>query len=778
VITGVRARLTLGLTVVSLTAIALAVGLTLDAQFESMRGGIQEQAERTAAGLSRTTTALLLRNQVSLIRELGQEFMAEEGRNQVAPVVYLNIHDATGSPVFRSTEENADPVLEPGLEQTLNTNALRRSTMRIETILDRAARPILDVSSPCSLVGIDGHSRTYGVVRLGVSLGGLERRWRDSLIQTCLAGLLAVILSVTLGFAGSLGILKSLEGMVNRIQRIAHGDFSSRIRESRKDELGKLAQAIDQMAEDLQKRDLLKRYVSATTWDEIERKGVAEEDGGEGALHEVTVLFLDIRNYTTLSENYQSRDIVAVLNEIFTLLIDVVNEFDGIIDKFIGDALLVVFYPGPQGDDAVRAVYAGCRMQEVVREFSQRREFYGGQAISIGGGINTGTVIAGSVGSPDRKDFTVIGDPVNVAARLQERSKEGVNTRVVLSETTYDKVRTLLDVTELPGQKIRGKNEAIRAFEIVTTKDLAGILQGIEHENPRVREEAFQALQATEGPVSIPHLVEALRSPQQGTVLKAIPLLARLGGAQEDVRKLLNNLLESQTDPHVLATAVRAMGLLGGRGTDLPVETSRNDVLDRAARVTPFLHDSNARVRANAIEALDGLLGAEALDSISPLIHDSHQRVRSNAAVVLFKRGKRDVINLLIDLSRSADAGDRGSVVFTMGELFRIEACDSVATDLAIVVADLEVYDALSTALLERLDDDDEGVIKKTATALLKTRESRAALGLARLLINKKSPLSGPETMNTLLRLGVPPRVGRRIRAWRSAQESFSETRS
>ncbi len=752
---GFRARLSALVAGVAIVVACLIAWLLLERQTEALRLGLVEQSVRSSEVLAHSFTSLILRETTDVIPELAEEMLRARSSDPGAPVVYLEVVDRAGK-ILYTTEDDGTPVLDPEVARILSANASGAERSETRVVASRDQGLVLDVSVPCGVDGVDGVFRGYGAVRLGVGLGPLLERRSEALRIAVTAAFGAISFGLLLGLLVTGGMVRAMDRMAEVVSRIAEGDLTPRIKSERGDELGQLAGAIDRMAEDLQKRDLLKRYISATAWEEIEEKGISYSEEQDVRMEEVTVLFLDIRNYTSLSETYESREIVSILNDVFTVLIQVVDEFGGVIDKFIGDALLVVFYPGAEADDAVRAVYAGARMQESVRDFSARREFYGREPITVGIGINTGTVIAGSVGSRDRRDFTVIGDPVNVASRLQERSKEGRHSRVVLSEATYRLVASLVEVAPLEGSTVRGRREEIQAYELVHLKDLKGILDSLEHDDPRVREEAFQALEATGGPVAIPHLVKVLGGAREGAVLKAIPILARLGSESDAVMRLLVGMIESADDHRLLATAIRSLGNLRGfRDVDL---------LGR------FLSHPDPRVRANTIESLDGMGPEGHLDRIEELLEDPHQRVKANAAVVLWKRGRRRVVDSLVAMAGSPRPQERAAAVFAMGELFVSEAEEAEFADPGEVAArireDSAAYRRLGDALVARLADPSPEVVAKAVAAVSRARDTGSLPRLAELATGVEGPVS-QAALAALARIGPTARVARLLRRWR-----------
>jgi len=178
----------------------------------------------------------------------------------------------------------------------------------------------------------------------------------------------------------------------------------------------------------------------------------------------VTVLFADIRSFTTLAESLSAKEVVALLNDFFERMVAVAFAHHAILDKFVGDQLMAVFgiLPGSQ-DPAIHAVRAAVAMQrETARLVAQRRR-EGKQTFSIGIGINTGDVILGNIGCENRMDFTVIGDPVNVAARLQAMAKGG---QVIIGEATRKCLDAGVRVTPCGEVRLRNRSRPVNCFKV------------------------------------------------------------------------------------------------------------------------------------------------------------------------------------------------------------------------------------------------------------------------------------------------------------------------
>jgi adenylate cyclase len=201
--------------------------------------------------------------------------------------------------------------------------------------------------------------------------------------------------------------------------------------------------------------------------------GIAERllSGGEDALGgrsvAATVLFSDIRGFTTITEDLGAHGTVTLLNDYFTLMVECIQQQGGMLDKFIGDAIMAVFgLPLPHGDDEDRAVKAAIAMIEALRRWNQERVEEGKKRVDIGIGLHTDTVVSGNIGSPKRMDYTVIGDGVNLASRLEGACKE-YHARILISESTQSLLKGIYRSREIDRIVVKGKTEPVAIFEIL-----------------------------------------------------------------------------------------------------------------------------------------------------------------------------------------------------------------------------------------------------------------------------------------------------------------------
>lgn len=187
--------------------------------------------------------------------------------------------------------------------------------------------------------------------------------------------------------------------------------------------------------------------------------------GGKKAI--VTVLFSDIRGFTTMSEQMSAEQVSEILNEYFTEMEPIITKYNGVINKFIGDAVMAIFgEPIQDKNHAQNAVKCAYSMLEKVKELQKKWVREGKPKIEIGIGINTGEVFVGNIGSVNRMEYTVIGDTVNLASRLESYNKT-YKTKMLISSSTYEEVKGIVDVIRISDVQIRGKAHKMDIFDVL-----------------------------------------------------------------------------------------------------------------------------------------------------------------------------------------------------------------------------------------------------------------------------------------------------------------------
>lgn len=223
-------------------------------------------------------------------------------------------------------------------------------------------------------------------------------------------------------------------------------------------------------------RDVIKTRMRTIVDPKIADKLVDAPDAMKGQLRDVTVLFADIRSFTTISEVYAAEQVVELLNSYFEVLVGVIGAHGGVVDKFIGDAVMAVWgAPVGADNDAEMAARCAVEVRRCLHLLNRRREAQGKFPFAFGVGIHTGRAIAGGIGSEQRVDYTVIGDTVNVASRVESATKE-LKTDIVLSRATYERIAGFALVSACGEIGLKGKRRGLELYKLIGMFDARGQL--------------------------------------------------------------------------------------------------------------------------------------------------------------------------------------------------------------------------------------------------------------------------------------------------------------
>ena len=221
---------------------------------------------------------------------------------------------------------------------------------------------------------------------------------------------------------------------------------------------------VEDVSNEKRMKSTMSRYMDPRLAEQL-MTGSGDALGGQSAM--VTVLFSDVRGFTTITEELGAHGTVALLNEYFTIMVECIQRQGGMLDKFIGDAIMAVFgLPISQGDDSDRAVRTTIAMIDDLRVWNKERASAGKKPVDIGVGLNTDSVVSGNIGSPRRMDYTIIGDGVNLAARLESACKQ-YGAKILISEMTYRSLKGTYRVREADLVVVKGKTEAVRIYEVL-----------------------------------------------------------------------------------------------------------------------------------------------------------------------------------------------------------------------------------------------------------------------------------------------------------------------
>lgn len=238
---------------------------------------------------------------------------------------------------------------------------------------------------------------------------------------------------------------------------------------------------LEDISNEKRMKSTMSQYMDASLVDQLLDTG---NDVLSGKSVISTILFSDIRGFTTLTEELSAPGTVALLNEYFTIMVDCIQRHGGMLDKFIGDGIMAAFgIPVAHGDDEDRAVRAAIDMINALFVWNVERLAQGKKPVNMGIGLNTDEVVSGNIGSPKRMDYTLIGDGVNVASRLESACKE-YSARILIGENTYRKLRGTYRIRELDLIVVKGKTEPVVVYEVLdyhTHETFPNLMEAVGH---------------------------------------------------------------------------------------------------------------------------------------------------------------------------------------------------------------------------------------------------------------------------------------------------------
>ncbi|HAD05440.1 MAG: hypothetical protein A2091_00660 [Desulfuromonadales bacterium GWD2_61_12] len=323
---------------------------------------------------------------------------------------------------------------------------------------------ILDLEVPMVTVGEP--PLRLATIHLGLSEELIARQITAMRNRMGLVALVGFILGGVAAFVLAGIAVRPVHVLVAAVRAVGAGNLEQHVIPRRNDEIGILTTAFNDMTVSLREKEYIKntfeRYVSKPLAEQILKHKNELQLGGEE--REVTVLFCDIRRFTALAETLPPTEVVQLLNDYFTRMIEIVSAHQGMVDKLMGDSVMALFgAPLSLGDEPLQAIRCALAMQRSVESFNEERRRLGQPPLQMGIGINTGLVVAGNIGSSMRMEYTVIGDNVNIAARLQGMAQQG---EVLVSEATYAKVGDKVEASRLETIAMKGKSRQIEVFRI------------------------------------------------------------------------------------------------------------------------------------------------------------------------------------------------------------------------------------------------------------------------------------------------------------------------
>lgn len=287
--------------------------------------------------------------------------------------------------------------------------------------------------------------------------------------------------------------VKKLAAASDQIER---GEYEVDLKPKGSDEIGLLTERFVSMGRGLAERERLKDSFGRFVNKEIAEKAARGELAMGGENKEVTIFFSDIRSFTAISEKLEPAEVVEFLNDYMTRMVECVNNTNGVVDKFIGDAVMAVWgapvSAGSPAQDALNCVRGCLMMRAALQEFNVGRGGDKKPIIKIGCGVNTGPVIAGQIGSNQRMEYTVIGDAVNFASRTEALNKP-LGTDILITENTYELVKDHVIVEQMPSVTVKGKEKPVSMYAVVNMPHATDI-PGAGPNGPKTMAEVRQML--------------------------------------------------------------------------------------------------------------------------------------------------------------------------------------------------------------------------------------------------------------------------------------------
>lgn len=299
-------------------------------------------------------------------------------------------------------------------------------------------------------------SSIRGVLHFKISISHIYNRLEQTQsLLTFIFLAIGIILFTLLFLIIRKVILKPVLSIGDTVKQVGNGDFTAKVPIRTNDEIGELGKKINKMTQGLKERFELSKYVSKST-DKFIRNGESNQSNAEKK--NLTILFSDIRGFTSFSENHSPDFVIKQLNSLLELQAHIIEQFDGDIDKFVGDEIMAIF------KDPLTAVRCAIKMVSEVAKYNKLNQT--DQFIGIG--INTGEVVTGNIGSEKRLEYAVIGDTVNLAARLCSLAKKSM---VIISESSYNIVKEKIEVKKIKNQIIKGKSEGHTIYIVKGVKN-------------------------------------------------------------------------------------------------------------------------------------------------------------------------------------------------------------------------------------------------------------------------------------------------------------------
>ncbi|RCK81013.1 MAG: Adenylate cyclase [Candidatus Ozemobacter sibiricus] len=593
------------------------------------------------------------------------------------------------------------------------------------------------VSDACIPVRVG--TTSYGMIRVGFSMQPELHYLRSVLLGNLALGLAFIFVGILVSVAVARTIAGPIAALLEATEHVGRGDYSHLTSLPHTDEFQALTASFQKMALELQKRELLRTYVSPHAWEEA--TGTTGDLARTGQRQEVVVLFCGIRGFPAFAERHPPDEVIDVLNRFLDAMVEPIARFGGIIDKFLGERIMAVFLPaGSQPwSPEVRAVFAALGMQRALFEFNQRQAELGQEALHFGTGLHAGTVVLGHVGAGNRREFTVLGDTVRHAAHLKDLPAAPGGTSIFISGPLLGRIKDFVLAREVsPASPAASATRSDLAYEVTGLTNLGYFIEAARTAEPPWLDQLMD-LVACIGTLDARQYLE--REAVSGSLERAMAALKALGRlvaiGQEEAKAFLMTFLAKASDPGLRSQAVSMLALA------------------REPRLAGFfrqlLTDPDGRVRANALQALLPLPFSDKAEVLRAHQADDHPRVVANALLGLWLLDDPQVLPGLLALLDSPAPARRTSGAFALATLAGSRKFQ--ARFAQGVKGGEETATRLLDHLHRLLDSDDPGPRRYAVRALGLLGDDRSYDHLGALIAQEQNPEILDEAEQALDRL-------------------------
>jgi len=401
---------------------------------------------------------------------------ATSGFSNSASVLGTAIASLDGEIISRAgvLHEEKNPLTRNALQQVIKGSS-DSSIWEWQPLTGRKRQTVMSFIRPVIFQNV-----TAGYAVVTFSQSGMTQSKRRAVQAIIGATLLIIALSIAMSFAMGRRITQPIDKLVNASRAIGNGEYTFRFKERRKDELGLLMVAFNEMAEGMLEKSQVKSALSRYVSPGVARQILSNLDdiGLSGKRVEGSVLFADISGFTSISEKTKAEELVSMLNRFFSLITCACAANHGIVDKYMGDGVMLVFgAPEIDRDHAFHAISCALLMQKLIAHENSQREAAGLLPVQFRVGINTGSMLAGNMGSHERMEYTVVGDTVNLASRLCGITNSG---QIVISREMYarDDVTGRVLAGEYQSIRLRGISQPVSTYLVESlTADYQEIIE-------------------------------------------------------------------------------------------------------------------------------------------------------------------------------------------------------------------------------------------------------------------------------------------------------------